>query len=450
MNELSASVLIAILCLSCFSALALKVNAQQSSISDPSVTLTLLWNYTTGGTVGIYSTYNGWIYLSPVISNNTVYVASGDGYVYALNASSGARIWNYDTGYNVFSSSAVANGVLYVGGFENDYALNATNGSVLWDQVPFYGTGNDVDSSVVVENGVVYIPSDEWGLFALNAEFGYVLWRFPIDNNDGNAVSSSPVVVDGVVYTGGGNTIYALNASNGNQIWNFTTSRASSYSNYPHVSSSTVVGGVIYFDSGDGNIYALNTTYGSRLWNYTYAFPDDAVPSAPTVVEGVVYIGSNNGNVYAVNATGGAKLWSSSTGNGTLSTPAVASEVVYVGSSDDNVYALNAATGDRLGNYTISGSAFDYVHIGAGSPVVVNGILYVGGGNSVYALKISSPTSSSHIHVNAPIVIAVIAVIVIIVVVAFLMFRKRLKTKLASQRPGDGTVKRLKAPANWC
>ena len=43
-----------------------------------------------------------------------VYVGSGDGNVYALNASTGAQLWSYPTGTSL-SSPAVANGVVYVG-----------------------------------------------------------------------------------------------------------------------------------------------------------------------------------------------------------------------------------------------------------------------------------------------------------------------------------------------
>ena len=44
-----------------------------------------------------------------------VYVGSLDGNMYALNASTGAKLWSYATGSYVESSPAVANGVVYVG-----------------------------------------------------------------------------------------------------------------------------------------------------------------------------------------------------------------------------------------------------------------------------------------------------------------------------------------------
>jgi outer membrane protein assembly factor BamB len=53
-----------------------------------------------------------------------VYVGSYDGNVYALNATTGANVWNFTTGASVYSSPAVANGVVYVGSYDgNVYAV---------------------------------------------------------------------------------------------------------------------------------------------------------------------------------------------------------------------------------------------------------------------------------------------------------------------------------------
>jgi outer membrane protein assembly factor BamB len=55
----------------------------------------------------------------------------------------------------------------------------------------------------------------------------------------------------------------------------------------------------------------------------------------------------------------------------------VANGVVYVGSDDGDVYALNAKTGAKLWSHAISS--------GWSSPAVANGMMYIGGGNNVYA-----------------------------------------------------------------
>ena len=73
----------------------------------------------------------------------------------------------------------------------------------------------------------------------------------------------------------------------------------------------SVVGGVVYVGSGN-SVYALNATDGTLLWNYaTYS-----TVSYPAVANGAVYIGSMDDHVYALNATNGVQLWACSDING--------------------------------------------------------------------------------------------------------------------------------------
>jgi outer membrane protein assembly factor BamB len=108
---------------------------------------------------------NGSIAASPIVVRGVVYVGSWDGHEYALNESTGARLWSTYLGKSLqpacrppalgITSSATWNrGTLYVGGGGDFwYALNAKNGSVLWKVF----TGNnsryyDWGSPLIVDN----------------------------------------------------------------------------------------------------------------------------------------------------------------------------------------------------------------------------------------------------------------------------------------------------------
>jgi serine/threonine-protein kinase len=61
---------------------------------------------------------------SPAVVNGVVYVGSDDLNVYALNATTGTKLWNYTTGSAMFPSAAVSNLVVYVGSNDgNVYAI---------------------------------------------------------------------------------------------------------------------------------------------------------------------------------------------------------------------------------------------------------------------------------------------------------------------------------------
>ncbi len=68
------------------------------------------------------------VYSSPAVANGMVYVGSEDNNVYARNASTGVELWQYATGNAVYSSPAVANGVVYVGSTDSNlYAFGEPN-----------------------------------------------------------------------------------------------------------------------------------------------------------------------------------------------------------------------------------------------------------------------------------------------------------------------------------
>jgi outer membrane protein assembly factor BamB len=343
--------------------------------------LQLKWEKPTGGKYNYFGLNS-----APAVVNGVVYIGSPTGTYgggspnysfYALDASTGATLWSFNTGSPVQSSPAVANGVVYFGsGDDNVYALNASTGAKLWS----YTTGGGIDSSPAVVNGVVYFGSEDDNVYALNASTGAKLWSF----TTGSGIGSSPAVANGVVYVGSSDgNVYALNASTGAKLWSYDTN---ALNGGPVISSPAVVNGVVYVSSGfnsNGIVYALNAGTGALLWSYATG---GEVWSSPSVVNGMVYIGTYAGSVIALNASTGALLWSFGTSEFWQSSPAVANGVVYVGSGvlsccavlgpglcPGNIYALNASTGALLWSYTLG--------VWNSSPAIVDGVLYISGGD---------------------------------------------------------------------
>ena len=321
-----------------------------------------LWEFTTAGAIAS----------SPSLVNGVVYVGSNDYNLYAVDASTGRRIWNYTTETNNYVSTgpAVVDGIVYIGGLRTKiYAVDASTGALIWNYtVPAPSTTRStISSSPAVANGVVYVGSFDNNIYALNAATGTLLWNY----TTGNFVFSSPAVVNGIVYVGScDNKIYSLDATTGAHLWNFTTG---SYV----VSSPAVANGVVYVGSRDNNIYALNASTGAFLWNFTTG---GMVDSSPAVANGVVYVGSYDNNTYALNADTGVLIWNHTTGSGVRSSPAIANGVVYVGSNDNNTYALNANTGALIWNYTTGAEV-------SSSPAVDDGVVYIGSRDkNLYAL----------------------------------------------------------------
>jgi len=130
----------------------------------------------------------------------------------------------------------------------------------------------------------------------LTTSDGSKIWQAPIGSGTDHA-DDSPAVANGIVYIGSRNGYYALNATDGTQIWFFTSPYSQRQLQGYVYSSPTVSGNVVYFGSCDSYVFALNALNGSMIWSYrTGGF----LFSSPAVANGVLYIGSYDGNIYAL------------------------------------------------------------------------------------------------------------------------------------------------------
>jgi eukaryotic-like serine/threonine-protein kinase len=139
---------------------------------------------------------------SPTIVEGILYIGSGDGNVYALDAASGALRWKFLTGDVVHASPAVANGLVYIGSWDSYfYAIDAKSGKERWR----FKTGEDhkianqvgIQSSAIVANGMVYFGCRDSNLYALDAASGAKKWIY---SNKGSWVISTPIIKDGTLY----------------------------------------------------------------------------------------------------------------------------------------------------------------------------------------------------------------------------------------------------------
>ncbi len=163
---------------------------------------------------------------------------------------------------------------------------------------------------------------------------------------------SYPLIVDGKVYVtvknsvGQGNTLFALDATNGTTIWSFALGGSS------FLSGTCYENGRVFAINGNGLLRAFDGATGAVIWSLQLT-GQFSFSSPPSVYQGVIYTdgSGSGGTVYAVNATTGALLWTSSVMNGGHGSPAVASDGVYVSYACPNVYKLDPATGAKIWQY---------------------------------------------------------------------------------------------------
>ena len=126
-----------------------------------------------GAAAEVWSFRTGGIVAGIALAQDRVFAGSTDGWVYALGAKGGARLWKFHTGGPVESRIATAGGAVYAGSNDNSlYALRASDGAQLWS----FATGSSVASGIAVAGGIVYAGSEDENLYAVRASDGSKLW----------------------------------------------------------------------------------------------------------------------------------------------------------------------------------------------------------------------------------------------------------------------------------
>src|SRR5260370_41486280 len=118
-------------------------------------------------------------YIGAGSRNESIYVRSGDRYVYVLEKNNGSLRCKYQFVSPGHYPATSAENVLYIN-TDGAYALSSANGAVLWHQ--HLGSSPSVSfTPSVVLDGVVYLASiDGHGqsiLYALNASDGTEYWH---------------------------------------------------------------------------------------------------------------------------------------------------------------------------------------------------------------------------------------------------------------------------------
>lgn len=268
----------------------------------------------------------------PILAGKTLFfrIYLGDSYLIAVDAGTGHTLWNFKVERGWVSVPAVADGIVYA----------STN------------TGN---------------------FYAIDAHTGQEKWRFKVKGQG----ASSPLVSRGVVYFGsGGGSFYALDAGTGKQIWEFKAKG--------RLTPASSVDDLLFVGSSEGYLYALDSKGGTERWHFKFS----GEPSTLVCGDGVVYFYTTKGDFYAVDAKTGQQMWSAPTNakSATLLSAlrnvgghafALYDKTLYFCRAE-KLYALDATTGKQKWEFATE----SYCR----SPVVADGIVYIGGLGKLYAV----------------------------------------------------------------
>jgi len=257
---------------------------------------------------------------SPMVLNGKVYVGSLDGYLYCLDANSGAVIWKF-TGEQpcvIFASPTISGNAIYLASTRGGYPVGSgpavtngdfyrldLNGNVIWhNEIPYLlnltaNRGNNLFASptVAADLGMVFLRNGYRMNYAFNATTGATLWTYDGMYNPGTPgqAGGAPqmdalLYKYGALYFGDYYGISCLNATNGKAVWFTYLSRE------VNMQGLTYAYGRVYVVTEAGVLYVLDASTGAKL-SY-YEFGNFQMHSLPVPYNGNLYVGAPDWNMY--------------------------------------------------------------------------------------------------------------------------------------------------------
>ncbi|MBB3033170.1 outer membrane protein assembly factor BamB family protein [Alteriqipengyuania lutimaris] len=247
---------------------------------------------------------------APIVADGTLYTIDTAGTIHALDAETGARIWEYRAdiasdlrGAAFGGGLAVAGNRLFAsGGTGKVVALDTANGAEIWSATP---AGPLRDSPTLAFNLVLVVTQDN-RIIALDQSDGSISWQ-----ESGSVAQAgvfgiaSPAAGQGTVVAGySSGELVAYRYENGRVLWSDALARTS---------ISTEVGSISDIDAD------------------------------PIIQDGRVYALGQGGRMAAYELVTGQRIWELNLSG--ISTPALAGEWLFTLTSDARMLAIARATG---------------------------------------------------------------------------------------------------------
>lgn len=253
-------------CNSFYSFIGRDLGDQPTELSkfDAERKLDRLWSVKVGDGQGKF--YNQ---LQPAINGGTIYAASEDGTVVAVNRESGDTLWRKRTKQPISGAVGVGSGLVMFGTREAEvFALDQFSGDILWRA----SVSSEVLSAPQTNGNVVVLQTVDGKLIALDSGDGKQRWTYET-NNPALTLrgASNPIIVNNMVIAGFANgMISAVDAGNGFLRWEERVAVPQGRYDIDRVidvdGQLLVSGTTIFASSYQGNLMALDAQTGRIVW----------------------------------------------------------------------------------------------------------------------------------------------------------------------------------------
>jgi len=221
---------------------------------------------------------------SPVVVDGYAYFGtfkSHAGTLYCVDINTVEAVWTFPIEARILSTPAVVDGVVYTGADDGTfYALNATTGAKIWEryaggvtQGPVQFAALQLNPSPIVYNDRVVCAAQDGNLYCLNANTGAIIWKDALSDTRWGIAATAAIVPDDLlgrtkVVIMANSTLFSINFNDGAILTRevlYLRNRERVNTTYPliQVGKPNVVGDLVFISMGTG-------VYGeARIYNAT-------------------------------------------------------------------------------------------------------------------------------------------------------------------------------------
>ena len=276
--------------------------AELTKISS-SVAIKKIWSVSVGNGQG-----EGLYRIKPFISNDTIYVASNDGQIKAINRLSGKLIWKAEVDSSLSGGVGLFRDKLFLGTVDGRVLMADTKkGEIIWS----VRVTGEVLAAPQSNGEVVVVQTYDGKLSGLDFSTGKKLWTFdsnlPVLTIRG---TGTPIFLGSTVYASFANgRVLAFDSFSGSILWETRVAIAKGRSDIERMvdidGAMTIQGGQLFAASYQGRLAAIDLTDGTRLWQR-----EISSITGTSLGFGNVYVVDDNGTVNAYLSDGQGLRWS--------------------------------------------------------------------------------------------------------------------------------------------
>ncbi|MBY9066790.1 PQQ-binding-like beta-propeller repeat protein [Hyphomonas sp. WL0036] len=335
--------------------------------------------------VGKGSTRKAALTSAPVTDGNLVYLLDASQTVRAVRISDGGSVWSEKLkGLSRRDKSAMGGGVavadgtlIVASGYGYVTALDAATGAEKWKQP----LGAPMTGAPTIDGNRVFVTSNNNEIFALSLATGQVEWSDQAIAETARVLGSlsAAAVEEFVIAPFSSGEVIAYLSSNGRRLWTDAIQQAGGFtpiSEINDIGSYPVLGGGMVFASNQsGATIAIDGRTGNRIWGKAIGSP-----RAPALAGRYLFVVGINGELACLDAQNGDAFWVTDLPQFknekkkkkriSYSSPIVASDRVIVASSTGELLAFSTQTGQQTASLKLG----DTVYL---EPIVAQGKILV-------------------------------------------------------------------------